>query len=200
MRNPLSKALWSIGLVAVGIALVLLGDALNGRINETMVGALVIAGIGIAAIFLFIFLWALLSAIGYARLMSGKNVIARWHVSPNDWDRFRVLDKVRASEHLYLRNDMRIRKSTPPKGVDVIVGRGKIVVDGSYHSIAGRSYDGRYVNWLNAPADPECLEFPKSYPRSKGGSVELTLRVPVPAAARAEGVKVFDFYRAKDKK
>ncbi len=120
---------------------------------------------------LFTFLWALFSAIGYARLMSGKDLIVRWHITAGDWDRFRAFDKIRAAEHPSLRNDMRIRQQTPPQGVDVIVGRGKIIVDDSYHSIAGRASGGRQINWLNAPVDPECIEFPKPYPRSKTESL-----------------------------
>jgi hypothetical protein len=199
MRNPLSKALWSIGLCVLGAGLVLLAHATHVPVGEPIAAIPTLIGITLAFFSLFTFLWALFSAIGYARLMSGKGLIARWHVTAGDWDRFRTFDKMRAAEHLSLRNDMRIRKQTPPHGVDVIVGRGNIIVDGSYHSISGQASGGRQVNWLNAPVDPECIEFPKSYPRSKGGSVDLTLRVPVPASARAEGVRVFEHYRPNDK-
>ena len=199
MRNPLHKALWSACLCALGVSLVLLANFTHVQVGEITSTILGIIGMTLATIFLFTFFWALLSAIGYARLMSGNGVIARWHVTAGDWDRFRTFDEIRASEHLWLRNDVRIRKLTPPQGVDVIVGRASIIVDGSYHSISDRASGGRQMNWLNPPVDLECIEFPKSYPRSKGGSVELTLRVPVPASARAEGVRVFEHYRAEDK-
>jgi hypothetical protein len=199
MRNPLSKALWSIGLCVLGAGLVLLAYLAQVQLGKTTSTILAIIGTTSATIFLFTFLWALFSAIGYARLMSGNRAIARWHVTAGEWDRFVTFDKVRAAEHPSLRNDMRIRKQTPPQGVDVIVGRGSIIVDSSYHSISGQAGGARRINWLNAPVDPECIEFPKSYPRSKGGSVDLTLRVPVPASARAEGVRVFEHYRPKDR-
>ncbi len=200
MRRPLNKALWSIGIAVLGGLLVLLADAFHVQIGNTTAAALAIVGMTVAAICLGTFFWALSSAIGYSRLTSGKTMIARWHVTPGDWERFRAFDKIRAAEQHWLRNDVRIRKQTPLQGVDIIVGRHSIIVDGSYHGISGRTHAGRQINWLNAPVDPECIEFPKSYPRSKGGSVELTLRVPVPAAARAEGLKVFEFYRPKEKK
>jgi hypothetical protein len=200
MRNPLSKALWSISFAVLGGGLVLFASLFHQQIGSPTNVILAIIGMTVGVVCFFTFLWALSSAIGYSRLIAGKNVIARWHVSASDWDRFRAFDKTRSAEQLWLRNDMRIRKQTPLQGVAVIVGRGSIIVDGSYHSIAAKSHDGRQINWLNAPADPECIEFPKSYPRSKGGSVDLTLRVPVPAAARAEGVKVFEFFAAKLKK
>jgi hypothetical protein len=199
MRNPLNKALWSIGLVVLGGGLGLLGYLLQDRIGTTAAGILAVIGLAFVPIFLFTFLWALTSAIGYSRLMSGKGFIARWHVSAGDWDRFRAYDKIRAEEHLTLRNDIRIRKKTPPQGVDVIVGRHSIIVDGSYHHISGKPVAGRGINWINAPVDPECIEFPKTYSRGKSGTLDLTLRVPVPAAARAEGVKVWEFYIPKAK-
>lgn len=198
MRNPLHKALWSIGLCALGAGAVLLGYIAHAQLGKTTSTIVAIIGLSLAIIFLFTFFWALFSAIGYARLIAGHDVIARWHVTPADWDRFRTFDKVGAAEDPSLRNDMRIRKQTPSQGVDVIVGRGSIIVDFSYHSISGRAGGGRQINWLNAPVDPECIEFPKSYPRSRGGTVDLTLRVPVPAPARAEGVRVFEHYRGKD--
>ena len=197
MRDPLSKAIWSIGLCLLGVGIALIAYTAHVQIGNTTAAIISIIGIALAMIFLFTFLWALFSAIGYARLMSGTGEIARWHVTAGDWDRFLAFDKIRAAEHPSLRNDIRIRKQTPPQGVDVIVGRGSIIVDSSYHSISGQAGGGRQVNWLNAPGDPECIEFPKSYPRSRGGSVDLTLRVPVPASARAEGVRAFEHYRAE---
>jgi len=79
-----------------------------------------------------------LSAVGYARLTSGRGLVTRWHVSAAECDHFRAYDALRAAEHTWLLNDMRLSKQTPPQGVDVIVGRHSINVDGSYHSIAGQ--------------------------------------------------------------
>ncbi|MEQ1775946.1 MAG: hypothetical protein ABL891_19385 [Burkholderiales bacterium] len=196
MRNPLSKALWSICLAVLGVGLVLLANVLHGQAGKTIPTIIGIVGMALAVICLFMFLWALFSAIGYARLKSGNGLITRWHVTAGDWDRFRAFDKIRTAEHSWLRNDMHIREQTPPQGVDVIVGRGNIIVDGSYHSITGLDFQGREINWLNAPADPECIEFPKTYSR-RGGADYYTLRVPVPASARAEGVRVFEHYHPK---
>lgn len=200
MRNPPRKALLSIGFAALGVGLVVLADAVHGDASDVASVILAIAGATLAVVSFIVFIWAGLSALGYTRLMAGKDLVARWHVSAGDWDKFRAFDKIRAGEHLSLRNDLRLRKQTPLQGVDVIVGRGKIIVDGSYHSITGRPVGGRQVSWVGPPADPECLEFPKAYARSHGGTIDLTLRVPVPASARNEGVKVFEFYRSTSKK
>ena len=200
MRNPVSKALWSAGFLVLGVGLVVY--AFGSHVDRTVpatnaVMTPFVVGLVMALISLPIFLWALFSAIGYARLMSGNGLITRWHVSAGEWDRFRAFDEIRAAEHSWLRNDMHIRNQTPPQGVDVIVGRGNIIVDGSYHSITGLDFQGREIGWLNAPVDPECIEFPKTYSR-RGGADYYTLRVPVPASARAEGVRVFEHYHPKE--
>ncbi len=201
MRNPVSKALWSFGFFVLGAGLVLysLGSYVDRTVPATdAVMTPFVIGAVMTLVSLPIFLWALFSAIGYARLKSGKGLVTRWHVSAADWDRFRAFDKIRAAEDpSWLRNDIHIRTQTPPRGVDVIVGRGDIIVDGSYHSIAGLDRHGREINWLNAPVDPECIEFPKSF-HTRSGSVDTTLRVPVPASARAEGVRVFEHYQPKE--
>jgi len=93
---------------------------------------------------------------------------------------------------------MRIREHTPEQGVDVIVGRTQIVVDGSYHTLRFRGLpELRAVGWLNAPVDPECLEFVLLYPAGRyGGSKRFTLRVPVPPSARETGVRVYHHFEA----
>jgi hypothetical protein len=142
-------------------------------------------------------IWAFMAAVGHARLCAGKGLIARWHITAEEWDRFRAFDAIRATQDLSLRNDLRIRKLTPPAGVDVLVGRRQLIVDGSYHSLRRLGNPSlRSVYWLPAPADPECLEFALEYARSRGGILNLSLRLPVPAHARPDGVRVFEHYNA----
>ncbi len=68
------------------------------------------AGLFLAIMCFFIFIWTLLATVGNARLLAGRGVIARWHVSPAEWEHFR------AAQDLSLRNDLRVRKVTPPNG------------------------------------------------------------------------------------
>ena len=51
-------------------------------------------------------------------------------------------------------------------------------------------------DWLPAPADPESLEFAVEDARSRGGTLNLSLRLPVPAHARTDGMRVFEHYNA----
>ena len=160
MRNPLLKTAICLGLTFVGDGMVLLAASRYEQLGEAIGTILGILGMTLAVLSFFIAIWSLMAAIGYARLLAGKGVMAHWHVSAEQWDRFPAFDVIRAAHDLSLCNDLRIRKLTPPPGVDVVVGRRQLIVDGSYHSLRGRGNPSlRRVYWLPAPADPECLEF-----------------------------------------
>src|SRR5688572_21642961 len=101
MRNPVRKALWSFGFVVLGVGLVLY--ALASPVDKSApatdaVMAPFVVGVVMALVSLPIFLWTLFAAIAYARLKSGNGLIARWHVTAADWDRFRTFDEIRADE------------------------------------------------------------------------------------------------------
>ena len=165
-----------------------------GNVASTIFGVL---GIFLAIIPVMSAIWSSMAAVGYARLCAGKGLIARWHITAEQWDRFRAFDAIRAAQDLALRNDLHIRRLTPPAGVDVLVGRRQLIVDGSYHSLRRLGNPSlRHVYWLPAPADPECLEFAVEDARSRGGTLNLSLRLPVPAHARTDGMRVFEHYNA----
>lgn len=197
MRNPLHRACICLGLTVAGVVLVLVATSTYPRLGEAVGTIIGILGLTTAIVSFFVAIWSLFAAVGYIRLRAGRDVIARWHISAAEWDRFRAFDAVRAAQDLSLRNDLHIRKPTPADGVEVIVGRRQLMVDGSYHSLRAAIPVLRAVNWLAAPADPECLELALDYPRGRhGGILSLTLRLPVPAQARAAGVLAFEHYRA----
>ncbi len=198
MRNPIRKAGICLVLTLLGLALLLFATS-HGKQPGALLSVIAgVAGLFLAIVSSFAFMWTLFSALGYVRLLAGQNVIARWHVNPAEWERFRAFDALRATQDISLRNDFRVRKKTPPHGVDIIVGRGKLIADGAYHTLRRWSSPSlRAVNWAPAPVDPECLEFTVEYPRGRyGGMFNLTLRLPVPASARSEGVRVFEHYRS----
>jgi hypothetical protein len=170
----------------------------DDRLGET--AGPIVGGVGltVAAIAGFYLVVPLLVAIGHARLVSGIGVIARWHVTAAEWDRFRAFDAIRARQGHTLVNDLWIRRRTPARGVEVIVGRRQLIVDGSYHALRPRGLpELRAVFWLSAVADPDCLEFAVVYPAGRhGGTRQLSLRVPVPVSARETGMRVFEHFRS----
>lgn len=197
MRNPARNALLSIILLIAAVATVWFVSTHYEQVGKVAGAIFGIVGLTTAAISAFMVIWSLLAWFGRARLLAGRTAIARWHVSAAEWDRFRAFDAIRAGSGPSLRNELKIGAETPREGVDIIVGGRQIAVGGAYHALIGIPIL-RDVYWLPAPADPECLEFALSYPRGRtGGTVDLSLRVPVPAAARAEGLRVFAHYKAR---
>lgn len=197
MRHPLRKvALYSLCL-AVGGALIRAAVLKMFPGGEVTVIVAMIVGITVVAFPSVFLVMALFAAVGEARLRAGRNVIARWHVGAAEWDRFRAVDKARAAQDPRLGNDLWIRRRTPASGVEVIVGRRQLIVDGSYHVLRrGGLPELRAVSWLAPPGGPECLEFRLAYPRGRyGGTVFTTLRLPVPAVVRGEGLRVYAHFR-----
>jgi hypothetical protein len=195
MRNPARKALYCLLAALAGAALVWFGALRQQRIGEDWTAIVpAFVGLAVAPIAFVTLIQALFAARGQALLMAGHRVIARWHVYPAEWERFRNLDARRAAEHPSLVNDLWIRKAAPTDGVEVIVGEKSLLVDRSYHVLRpGGLPELREISWLEGP--PTCLEFSLLYPRGRyGGTLPLTLRIPVPPGARGAAQRVVDHY------
>jgi hypothetical protein len=196
MRNQLRAAAYSFAAASVGAGGVILGAYGRERFGETAAVIVGVVSLPVAVISSVVLLMSLFAALGHARLARGKGVVAHWHVTAADWDRFRAFDAARSAKHPALVSELRIRERTPAEGVEVIVGRRQVIVDGSYHALSGLPFMSG-VLWLPAPVDPECLEFALVYPAGRyGGARRLSLRVPVPASSRADGIRVYWHYHA----
>lgn len=197
MRNPARKALYALLALAVGSWLIRYGIERYEAVGEGWGSSGPIAlGLAIVPFPLVTLIQALFAVRGQAKLLAGIGVIARWQVYPNEWERFRGLDSRRAGQDFSLGNDLWVRKATPAEPVEVIVGAKSVLVDGSYHSLNPRGLpELRGVSWLEGP--PTCLEFALRYPRGRyGGTVPMTLRIPVAPSARAEAIRVFAHFEA----
>lgn len=197
MRNPARKALYCFLILLAAAALIRFGALRLDRVEGDWPGTGALAlGFALVAFPLYTLVEALLAMRGRALLLAGQGVIARWQVQPAEWERFRGLDSSRASEDPALGNALWIQKRAPAQPVEVIVGAGSALIDGSYHRLKpGGLPDLRGVSWLEGP--PACLEFALRYPRSRyGPPVPATLRIPVPASARSEARRVFDHFEA----
>jgi hypothetical protein len=195
MRDLRKKSGYAAASTLVGAGVLLANYATN-RLGETAHTIIYVASFTVTILSFAVLVIFLLAVLGQARLMSGKGVIARWHVSPVEWDRFRTFDATRGALHPALRNELDLQKPTPAGGVEVVVGRRQIIVDGSYHALSGiPSLSGVY--WHPAPVDPECIEFGLVYPGGQyGGAKQFSLRVPVSASAREAAVRVYWHYHA----
>lgn len=195
MRNPARKALYFLFALLGGAGLVWFGAVREGRIGEDWTAIVpMVAGLAVAP-FAFVFLVQALFAIrGKARLLAGRGVIARWHLWPAEWERFRAFDSKRSEGDPALVNDLWIRRAPASGRIEVIVGETSALVDGSYHVLRPRGLpELREVRWVDGP--PVCLEFRLLYPRSRyGGTVPTALRIPVPAGARGDAQRIVDHF------
>lgn len=195
MRDPARMALYCLLALVGAMALIWFGADRQGRVGEEMSSFVpLFLGFAVAPFAVAILIQALFATRGRARLRRGEGVIARWRIFPSEWERFRELDRRRSAEGSALGNDMRIRKAVPLEPVEVIVGEKSALVDGSYHSLSPRGVpELRGVGLIEGP--PACLEFSLLHPRGRyGGTVPTTLRVPVPASARADARRVVAHY------
>ncbi|MGA9582075.1 MAG: hypothetical protein WBR13_08920 [Allosphingosinicella sp.] len=195
MRDPARKALYCFLLVAASAGLIWFGAVRQETVASHWTGVVpVLLGLALLPFPLYILVEALFAVRGRAKLLAGIGVIARWRVSPVEWEVFRGLDGRRIAKDISLANDFWIRKAALEAPVEVIVGEKSALVDGSYHSLKpGGLPDLRGVRWIEGP--PACLEFATRYPRSRHSPpVDTTVRIPVAAGARAEAVRVLDHF------
>ena len=195
MRNPARKALHCLLACLAGAGLVWIGAMREQRIGEHWTAIVpIFAGLAVAPFAIVLLVQALFAIRGKARLLAGHRVIARWHLYPAEWERFRTLDHRRSGEDPGLTNDLSVRRAIPPEGAEVIVGETGLLVDGSYHGLRpGGLPELREVSWLEGP--PACLEFALVYPRNRyGGTVPTTLRLPVATGSRGAAQRVVDHF------
>lgn len=195
VRNPGLKAPGWTALMLVGLGI---AEAANpseasvARVAAWVFGAITASCGAMVAVI------SLLAAIGIARLRRGIGVIARWRVDAEDWERFRALDAARQAANPSVKSDFTARATTPASGVEVIVGRRQIMMDGSYHWLRPHPLgppELRDVHWLADPQQPEIIEFSLDYPDVQYGTVPAVLRVPVAPDARDVAVRVLQHFQ-----
>jgi len=194
MRNPGRKIYFYLAMLLTGAGLCALSISMVGPPgNDWRWGLAGATGITLFLIGLVQMLFAMLHSRGEAKLRAGENVLERWSVTPDEWERFRFFDRIRAATPGTFANDLTYDENRQSLPVEVIVGRTSALIGDSYHVLRRGGIPGMYaLYWLPAPADPECLEFHISYPRHRSPPLRMTLRFPVPARYRAEGVRVYE--------
>ncbi|MBX9702352.1 MAG: hypothetical protein K2X74_23140, partial [Acetobacteraceae bacterium] len=133
---------------------------------------------------------------GEARLRRGQGVIARWTVPAPEWEVFRAFAARRAAAGPGLADDVAPAPATGPE-VEIRFGRRQVLVHDSYHPL--RRFGLPELGWVGwqQPADaPEALEFGVRYPRGESGTVGVVVRVPVPRAAREDGIRIYHHFAA----
>lgn len=200
MRKPFRvAAIWS-ALALVGVVMAYLGANEADRNGQTSLATvLFLGGTGLAGLAFFAALFAVGDAAKLAQLLAGRETLARWRVSAADWDAFRTIDAARNAQHASLFNHFIVRSGTPAGGVEVLVGKRSLLIDGSFHTLEANGNPRLTdVSWL--PSAIPCLEFTLHYLRVRGETAGLTaavVRIPVPEEARREASRVLSHYNGR---
>lgn len=196
MRNPVRKIFFYLAMLLIGVAFCALSISMVGPTgNDWRWGVAGAIGITLFLIGLVQMLFAMLHSRGEAKLRAGEDALERWSVTPEEWERFRTFDRIRAATPGTFANDLTYDDERPSLPVEIIVGRTSALIGDSYHVLRRGGIPGIVaLYWLPPPADPECLEFHVSYPRHRSAPLRMTLRFPVPTRYRAAGVRVYEHF------
>jgi hypothetical protein len=193
MRNPFREGMIWLAVFAAGGLLILTAFRWLERGHTLWVGlALFFAGFMMVIISPLAAIQGLLGGRGRAKLIAGRDVIARWQVSAADWERFRAFDAGRALAGLP--SEVRFSEQSPAHGAEIIVGKRSVLVGGSYHPLRRWALpELERVDWLANPSGPSVLEFTVLY-GGRSGVTRLGIRLPVPDEAEANARRVYDHY------
>ncbi|MEO5722110.1 MAG: hypothetical protein ABIR71_11650 [Chthoniobacterales bacterium] len=138
MRNPhrwRTIGLWGFGLGALSLALLPVGydQGVGVRFTFIFVGAMGVVFGGIAA-------WLQHQNVqANQALARGEDIIARWRVEAEDWQRFLASDPQWSSHANGRLNEFSPSEAPEPNGVEVIVGKVGVQIGDSIHPLSLRS-------------------------------------------------------------
>jgi hypothetical protein len=203
VRRPDRSARICLALLVVSVIALVSGIlAMNSAGAETAFSGIAIAlGLLGSSIFFFLLLNFVWGMRVFDAIKRGENVVARWTVPADEFDRFRENEAGHAA--IGHPNDYKPPRSTPPGGVEVIFAKDGMIIGDTFFGLAttGLSHF-RQVGIV--PGDPLCLGFQTALmtgrQQSSGtpafSTVLSLLRIPVANSAHPEAKAVLDHYIA----
>ena len=203
MRNPrlwrnVGLALLASGPVAIIAALQLPPGALTDTPRAIGFGfgvmAIVFGGIGALVMHL--------GARAQAALERGEELIARWRVDAATWRDFLALNRELDQAPEAVANELSVREEIPADGIEVMVGKSAIDIDGSLHRLPLRGTpEITRAEISERPGRPTCVELALYYPGAgQDGSgapqspTRTCLRFPVPSGRQSDAERVVAHY------
>ncbi|MEP7362326.1 MAG: hypothetical protein ABI972_03655 [Acidobacteriota bacterium] len=184
MRNP---SLWrTVGItivltgLATGAATILIPDTTLGTTPKLLLFCYALTAIIFGSLWTA---WRHADAIAYSALQRGQDILVRWRVDPADWDRFAALNET------FSLNELPVRRPAPATGVEVIVGRRAVLIDGHLIRLHWPSQTGAAGTWTVEsatllPADPPCVNLRVRMAQTHGSPTYSNLVFPIAAAAQ----------------
>jgi hypothetical protein len=130
----------------------------------------------------------------YNRLRRGRNIIARWSLSPDEWHAF--VNQNHALNQTAGTLGFRIPRGHIPRTtpVEIIVGDDSLFIDNDFHSLPHNGLPTVWgPQWCEGP--PPYLEFLLREPGAEGADPsDAALRLPVTPNSLAQARTVYDYY------
>jgi hypothetical protein len=198
MRHPhrwRAIGLWSLGLGALALA-AWLGVGVD---NVGLRTALFVFGAPGVAVGGWLALFGHLDVRAKEKLARGEDVIARWRVAAEDWERFVASDPQWSSHAQGRLNEFSPSPAVESTGVEVIVGKAAIQIGESIHRVSLRSTPEITEARLH-DGTPPVIELLLYYPAYAGPSAMnparyTALRFPVGRGASADARHVVAHFR-----
>ena len=130
-------------------------------------------------------------------LLRGEGVLARWRVDAATWSAFIEANGRLNQQPGTVVSELAIRKDVPADGIEVIVGKDSVQIDGSIHSLPLRGTpEITHAALENGRPWPAYVELGLYYPAGgeNGTEVRTALRFPVAASAERDAESVVRHY------
>jgi hypothetical protein len=203
VRRPERNVRICLALLAASLIALVAGIlAMRSAGAETTASATAIAlgllGTVIFSLMLANFVWATRLVAGIKR---GENVIARWTVPADAFDRFRAQEAGHAAAGHP--NDYKPPNHTPPEGVEVVFGKDSMIIGDTFYGLATTGL-GHIRQVGIVPGDPLCIGFQTALTTGRIQSSGVArfdtalglLRIPVAKESQQEAKAVLDHYTA----
>lgn len=201
IRNPALQVRICLALLAASVTALVAGIlAMRSAGAESAASGIAIAfgiiGTVIFSLMLGNFIWATRI---FAAIKRGQNVIARWTVPADVFDRYRANEAAHVAAGYP--NGYKLPRKTPPEGVEVLFATDGMIIGDTYHGLATTGLAHvRQVGII--PGDPPCIGFQTALTTgratSSGGPTLQTtlgvLRSPVPSSSGQQANAVLDHY------
>lgn len=173
----------------------------DGAVSDPVLGSLFVYGL---MAFFFGGMIALMrhtEARAWESLRRGEEIIACWHVDGATWRAFLALnDRVNDGNPRKNELTLHLRKTPPAGGVDVIVSRTGVEIDGDFHHLPPHGVP-HVEHAALVPGNPSYIDLSLFYPAGGRGAsgipqrwVRTALRFPIGQGQEREGERAFAHY------
>lgn len=199
MRNPGRKAIYGIlCILLAGAILRLLPHGFMDDFESIPTLATAMALFMLAVSGLYLLFSGSYRAVRMKSLLAGKGVIARWHVPPDVWTRFRAIRLEDTGVNIpTLRGlDFIARRTTPSGGVTIVAGDHGAIIDDCYYGFSRRGVDTLEQAGMTM-TDPRCIALVIARIANETRINKWLLLLPIAPGTEAEANRALRHYSGR---